>query len=473
MQQVVQRGRTGQSSTPGQLSSRRLPWPRFFLRYPIFFLAFGPPLFRSVDMYNGADTSQAHFDIWTIFQVGLLGVIALRALLRLSAVRSIRLIAPVRSVIRYTAFLGLLFAISIAWSPGRAVSAAYTFIYFLILICIAEFLVDTYQRPPDWMQCLFAMRLVSLLLMLLVAIAMVVAPHMVVAFDDGIRLAGGSIGNVHVICPFIAVVSAYSYLYSLEPRRSSVTWFLVGFVGTALTQSRGAELSLFFVLCILGLIWARRNLRSASFFATVAVLSSLFVLLIFTTGNGGQVWQKFNRNQDAEHIMSLTGRTDTWVQVISYCMQHPQGMGYIAGLRASHFTAGSRDPVMHKMGGTDDSYFEALADGGWLGLALYVLILIKVFHLGWRYVRNRVRNGQDAEAICRHAISCSLLLFVFCLGDSIDGSEFALPMLQPYYFQWITIAILMGAASTITLARRRHRLERLRATNRPMHSLPR
>lgn len=185
--------------------------------------------------------------------------------------------------------------------------------------------------------------------------------------------------------------------------------------------------------------------------------------------------------------MSFSGRTDTWSQVVTYCIQHPQGMGYIAGLRASHFTAGSKDPVMNKMGGTDDSYFEVLADGGWLGLALYLLILVKVFHLGWRYVKNRRpmsqdrnglnRNDMDVEANCRHAISCSLLLLVFCLIDAVDASEFALPMMQPYYFQWITMAILMGAASTVILARRRHRLERQRAanplTNSPIRSSPR
>jgi hypothetical protein len=478
MQQAVPWVRTKRSSPPGQPSSRRLPWTRFFLRYPIFFLAFGPPILRSIDKYNGADTSQAHFDLWTIIQVGLIGVIGLRALLRLSSVRSIRLISPVRSVIKYAVFLGALFAISIAWSPGRAVSSAFTFIFFLNLVAVAEFLVDTYQRPPDWMQCLFALRLVSLLLMLLVGMAIVVAPTLVVDLAGGMRLAGGSVGNVHVICPFIAIVSAYSYLYSLEPRRSSVSWFIVGIVGTALTQTRGAEIALFFVLCILGFIWARRNLRAASFFATIALMFSLLVTLIFATGHSGDLWQKFNRGEGVENIMSLSGRTDTWAEVTSYCMQHPQGMGYIAGLRASHFTAGSTDPVLNKMGGTDNSYFETLADGGWLGLALYLLILIKTMLLGWRQVKNRGhnghgRNGHNVEAIWRHAISCSLLLLVFCLCDAMDGSEFALPMQQPFYFQWITLAILMGAASTIILARRRHRLEQMRAAHAPVRSLPR
>jgi O-antigen ligase len=310
----------------------------------------------------------------------------------------------------------------------------------------------------------------------LVVMALVVAPGLVLGFDNGMRLAGGSIGNVHVICPFIAIVSAYSYLYSLEPRRSSVFWFLVGIIGTLLTRSRGAEIALFSVLCILGFIWARRNLRSASFFATIALLFSLLISFIFATGNSGKLWQKFNRGGDAENVVTLSGRTDTWVEVISYCMRHPQGMGYIAGLRASHFTAGSQGPVMHKMGGTDNSYFETLADGGWLGLALYLLIIAKVFHLGWRQVRNRRRtdqdrNGMDADVICRHAISCSLLLLAFCLTDAIDGSEFALPMLQPYYFQWITLAILMGAASTVILSRRRHRLERQRDANPPANPL--
>ncbi len=471
MQQAVQSAPTKPSSPPGQFPSRRLPWTRFFLRYPIFFFAFGPPLFRALDKYAGVDTSKVHYDIWTILQLGLVGAISLRALLRLSKARSIRLIAPVRSEIKYAIFLGLLFAISIAWSPGRAVSSAFTFIYFLNLICIAEFLVDSYRRPPDWMQCLFAMRLVSLLLMLLVAIAMVVAPSLVVAFDNGIRLLGGSVASMHLICPFIAIISAYAYLYSLESRWSSVSWFFVGLIGTALTRSRGPEIALFIILSILGLIWAQRNLRSAYFFATAALLSSLLVAFIFATGNSGQLWQSFNRGEDAEHIMTLSGRTDAWIEVISYCLKHPEGLGYISGLRASHFTAGSTDPVQNRMGGTDNSYFQTLADGGWLGLALYLLILIKPLLLGWRQVRNRWGKGQNLETAWRHAISCSMLLLAFCMIDAMDVSEFALPMQQSFYFQWIALAILMGAISTITLARRRHRLERLRAT-KPVTNLP-
>lgn len=253
-----------------------------------------------MDKYAGADTSKAHFDLWTIIQLGLLGAVALRALLRLTKTRSIRLTAPVRSVIKYAIALGLLFAVSVVWSPGRAVSLAYTVIYFLILICVAEFLVDTYRKPPDWMQCLFAMRLVSLLLMSLVAVAVVVTPTAVLIYDRGIRLAGGSIGIVHVLCPFIAVVSAYSYLYSFEPRRSSITWFFVGFVGSMLTRSRGAEIALFLVLCILGITWARRNLRSASFFATIALMASLFATFIFAT----EIAARFGKGLTGERMPS-------------------------------------------------------------------------------------------------------------------------------------------------------------------------
>src|ERR1035437_4551858 len=137
---------------PGAQHPRRLSFLKFLMRYPIFLLAFGPPIFRSRGALVGVDTSQAHFDFWSIFQVGWISLIALRAILRLAAARSILIPKQIRSILKLAFFLGLLLLASVAYSPGRIVSAEFTILYFLILICVVEFIVDAYRNPPDWMQ---------------------------------------------------------------------------------------------------------------------------------------------------------------------------------------------------------------------------------------------------------------------------------------------------------------------------------
>src|ERR1700689_5369085 len=85
-------------------ASKRISFLKFFLRYPIFLLAFGPPQFKSLSAWAGVDTSQAHFDIWSAIAVGWISVIALRAILRLVARRSILIPKPIRSILRLSFF---------------------------------------------------------------------------------------------------------------------------------------------------------------------------------------------------------------------------------------------------------------------------------------------------------------------------------------------------------------------------------
>jgi O-antigen ligase len=465
MQQAVQRARTKPSSLPSQLSSRRLPWHRFFLRYPIFFLAFGPPLFRSVTKYAGVDTSKVHYDIWTVLQLGLVGVISLRAFLRLTNTRLIRMTAPVRSVVRYCFFLGLLFAISIVYSPGRAVSFAYVVIYFLILISVVEFLVDAYRTPPDWMQCLFALRLVSVLLLLAVLVTLAIRPTMVlfVLRDAGIRLLGGSVATMPLICPVIAIVSAYSFLHSLEPRWRAALLTLAGIGGTVATQWRGAEIGLAVVFLVLGFLWARENLRSAYLFAAISAILLFTAIAGIAAVGAGRVWSRFNRGGDLQNVLTLSGRTELWSDVIAYCAEHPEGMGYISGIRNAHITVGggtSLDATLNRMGGADNSYFEILADAGWLALLLYLVILIKVTLLGSRFAAEYGRRLPRSEFAPRRAVQCGMLILGFCLIDGMDSSIFAIPMSQGYYFQQIAMVIILGAVSAIILARRRSTIDR-------------
>jgi len=159
----------------------RYPFLKFLFRYRIFLLAFGPPVFRS---NAGIDATKGVIDVWSFFQVALLAAIAIRAMYRLASAESILIPKQVRSILKLAFLLGLLFLASAIYSPSRFVSAAYSFLYFLGLICMVEFIADVYKYPPDWIQCLFHLRLIALLLLGLTLLTLLFDPTLVLSIED-------------------------------------------------------------------------------------------------------------------------------------------------------------------------------------------------------------------------------------------------------------------------------------------------
>lgn len=429
---------------------------KFLLRYPILLLAFGPPMFRGT---VAGDTSQAHFDFWNALQVGWLFAIALRAIIRLVYAPSVLLPKRAQSILKYSLILGLLFMASIAYSPGPTISSEFLVLYFLDLVCVFEFLVDAYRNPPNWMECLFQLRLVAIVLLILVVLCLPIRPDFVMMMIEGvgIRLGGGSVGSMPVICPFIAIISAYSFLHSLEPRWKAALFFLAGLTGLLLTQGRGAEISLFLVLTVLGFGWAKTSRRHAQILVSAFLALMLLAGMVAVTIGVDRVWSRFNRGQDISEIMTASGRTIYWEDLILYSVDHPQGMGYIAGIR--HAKLGRYAMIMHValngVGGTDNSYMQVLSDAGWLALALYLAMLAKIVAYGLRFAKKEDSSMNLASnSVTRHGLQCALFLLMYCLIEQMEGSDFVIPLRQAFYFQNITIAIILGASTTLLIASR-------------------
>jgi len=437
-------------------ASRRLPAFQFFLRYPIFLLAFGPPIFRAQAI--GTDTSQSHFDFWSVFQVGWISLISLRAILRVISARSIFIPNQIRSILRLAFFLGVIFLASVAYSPGRLVSTEFSILYFMTLICVVEFLVDTYSDPPDWTQCLFRLRLVAIWLFAAILITLPFAPSLVMAIvpGAGIRIIGGTVGSVPVLGPIIAIISAYSFLHSLESRVRAAVFFLVGLAGTLITQSRGTEIALFIVLVLLSLGWAKKSRRSAYVFIFAFAASILVAALVVGSIGGDRVWNAFNRGQSAAGIATASGRTDIWKFAIQYSISHPLGMGYVAGFRnifTNRFDLNFEGDVT-RLGTTHNTFVQYLVDGGWLGIALYLIMSVKIIALGWRFAKRRSLVTLSSERTTIHAIRCALLLLVFCFVEGMDSSIFNIPLQGAFYYQNIIVTIILGASTSMLILSR-------------------
>jgi hypothetical protein len=186
-----------------------------------------------------------------------------------------------------------------------------------------------------------------------------------------------------------------------------------------------------------------------------AILVLFTGLAIWTVGVD-QIWDKFTRGQDLNGILTASGRTGQWMDLISYCMTHPQGLGYISGIRTfkGGIYAANLRVQLNVTGGTDNSYLETLGDAGWLALALYLMILGRTASLGMRFARKSRLVKSTIEISSQHALRCALFLFAYFLLQGIESSQYVIPMQQPFYFQIILIAIILGACSTFLIASR-------------------
>jgi O-antigen ligase len=439
----------------GVRPGKRLSFVNFLKRYPIFLLAFGPPIFRP---HGGIDATKGVIDFWAFFQVVFLAAISSRAIFRLMAVESILIPKQIRSILKYAFFLGLLYLASATYSPSRPVSAAYSILYILAWICVAEFLVDAYKNPPDWMQCLFSLRLISLLLLALAFLTLPFKPDMVMSFEPGIgiRIMGGTIAPVGSAASIIAIISAYTFLHSLESKGRSVVLFLVGLAGTLITQSRGAELALFLCLAILFAGWAKTSKRSAYIFISGFMAFVLFSGVVIGVAGGGRLWNTFNRGQDAAGIASASGRTDIWKFVIQYCIAHPQGMGYEAGFRVlfRDYVSPGILVVVSMIGNAHNTFLQVLADAGWLALAAYLIMMTKTVVLGWRFARKHIAAALAPNRAPLHALRCVLVLLILCFADGMNAADFGLPLRAAFYTQNLIVAIILGiSANMIEISR--------------------
>jgi hypothetical protein len=463
MKQSARWADDGRYGADGTRQSKRVSFFKFFMRYPIFLLAFGPPIFRPL---KGIDVTQGVVDFWSFIEVGLLGVISFRAIGRLTTAKSIIIPKQIRSILKLAFFLGLLYLASTAYSPSRFTTAAYSILYFLTMICVVEFIADVYQNPPDWVQCLFQLRLIALLLFITVLLTLAFNPVLVLIFAEGgtMRLLGGAVAPMALICPMIAIISAYSFLHSLESRVRAFLFFLVGLAGTLATQGRAGEIALFLCLFLLAVGWAGTSRRTAYVFISGLMASVLLAGVVVGVIGGQRIWNTFNRGQDAAGIASASGRTEVWAFVIQYCMSHPQGMGYVAGFRILFRQYFSLDTghQLSNLGTAHSMFIDTLAAAGWLGLALYLIMMVKIFVIAWRFAKKKTRLMPTLDGVSRHGIRCAFLLLIFCCVYGMYDTEFSFPLRAGFYILNIIIAIILGSAAQLLIASRGESDARLR-----------
>jgi len=143
--------------------------------------------------------------------------------------------------------------------------------------------------------------------------------------------------------------------------------------------------------------------------------------------------------------------------VLQSSISNPQGMGYIAGIRKTRRPeyGSNLHASLYKVGGTDNSYFEVLADAGWLAIAFYLTMIIKTLVLGRRLEKKQAQIGTPGvDSATAHALRCAILLFIYCLLEQMEGSDFVTPLRQEFYLQNVIIAVILGASTSMLVALR-------------------
>jgi O-antigen ligase len=383
-------------------------------------------------------------------------LVAIPAILRLVAADTITIPIQVRSILRLAILLGLLFMLSTIYTTDSLTTIAYTICYFLTLICMVEFIVRVYRNPPNWMQCLYQLRLISFLLLILVFLTLFFNPSLVMnsEIDAGIRFMGGGVAPVSIICPIIAIISAHTLLHNLESRVRSVFFLLVGLAGTLITRSRGSEIALLFALAFVVVFWARLSRRTAYVFISAFILFILLSVVFVGFIGTERIWNIINRGEGISGIESASGRTYIWSFVIHYCIFHPWGMGYVAGFRTifrDYYSLGL-PLVVSRIGNAHNAFIQVLADAGWLALTVYLIMITKIIAIGWRAAKLPSSKTTEYGSAPGQMMACALALLIYCLVCGITGADFVVPMRASYYFQNIIIAIILGAYARALIA---------------------
>jgi O-antigen ligase len=333
--------------------------------------------------------------------------------------------------------------------------------YFLTIICVLEFIVDAYRNPLNWVESLFQLRRITLFLLILVALTILF--HTSDAYEvspgAGVRTIGGSVASLSLISPIISIVSAYSFLYRLEPRGRALFLFSVGLGGELISRSRFSQAALFLCLLLAFLPWVwnasrRRAYARITGFMTFAALACAAVGII----GRERIWTIFNKGQSSKTIESLSGRTEIWAFVFKYCLAHPQGMGYVAGFRIvfrQYFSLNSGNSLS-QLGTAHNTYVDVLAGAGWLALGIYLIMLAKIVKLAWRFGKKQNRLSSGIDQSFPHGIGCSLLLLTFCLFYGMGATEFSAPLRGSFGILYTIIAIILGALANAIAASRQY-----------------
>jgi len=169
-----------------------------------------------------------------------------------------------------------------------------------------------------------------------------------------------------------------------------------------------------------------------------AVLGSLVVCATLSLMPAA-FWERMNTLHHVGKDTSFEGRVQAWHVAFGYAKDHfPFGAGYNAPALSSIFNYYEPGAVLHV---AHSIYFEVLGDQGFMGLAIYLFVIL----LSFRNVRIVIRQTRDRPDLA-WAHDLANMIFVGLVAYCVGGAALSMA----YYDGYLLLVALTSSLREIT-----------------------
>jgi probable O-glycosylation ligase (exosortase A-associated) len=225
--------------------------------------------------------------------------------------------------------------------------------------------------------------------------------------------------------------------------RGLVLGMVLTVVAVAGTYSRGAMLGLG-ALALLMLLRTRKKV----IYIALALIVAIFVLKFMPSG----FFQRMDTIGTASQDASFNGRLISWRVAALYATDHfPFGAGFYAPQLAPiyhHYFPHEAVLAAHSI------YFQVLGEHGFIGLALYVLLIVAAFLLNLQIIRG-ARKVPELYWAKDLGVALQASLLVFCVSGAL--------LSMAYYDLFIVEVGMLIPLSEIVRARRKKAVSPVKA----------
>jgi len=358
--------------------------------------------------YQSAISGQ--LTVWDIIRIGVMGLLGL-----------VILFLPITHQANiWEALLGGLYIpivlfsswnlMTVAWSVYPAWSLYRSVEYFIAVVVFAV-IAYSIKELREFASILNWVWFLNLLLLISVLISAVVAPSRAILRSYGVVGYGlegvfpsipvNGVGHISSILMLVALVRMLtrrgnSSMYAMA--------FLLSFPMLFISQTRSAILGAV-VAGTFAVLGSRRYWQSG-----LLALLALIALLNMPTTISEEALDYMARGQNDAQIANLSGRADYWTLAFDYLEERPlTGYGAYAGGR---FLVGH--VFDENLGSTHSTYVDVLLDTGYVGSALFALVLLAPLVALLRQLVQCMRHEKDYSLLWSMTLE-ALTVLVFLI----------------------------------------------------------
>ena len=220
-------------------------------------------------------------------------------------------------------------------------------------------------------------------------------------------------GNNELAVAALMTIPLMAYLYQISiskwVKKILLGSMLLSFVAAIGTQSRGALIA-FAAVALFFWLKSKQKLITGVIMAFLSV--SIYAFMPSSWHNRMDTIETYD--QDA----SAMGRLNAWEYAYNAANHHLFGMGFDSW---SPITFAMYAPNPNDVHAAHSIYFSVLADHGWIGLSLFLMILF----LTWRNLSSVIKNTRNIDG-CKEINALALMLQVSLIAYMVGGAFLSL-----------------------------------------------